>query len=102
MLNEPRREFQKGYKNSTLYLVNGIPLDRLDLIYHILAWARDNKQSNYPKYDFLKFIQYIVDQGYKRSKDVTILEARSVAETCEEFWFNKSRMLKKDWSEKKL
>ena len=97
-----RREFKKGRKNTTTYIVNGVALDRLDMIYHVLAWARDNAKMHYPKEKFLEFLRFIADEGYKRNCDVTIMEAKAIAEACEQLWFHKTRKLPTNWQHKKL
>jgi len=88
-----RRDFQKGTKGTTVYIVNGTRLDRLDLIFHILCWARDNKQMDYPKENFQRFISYIIEQGYKRNEDVCLEEAEAIARLCEETFFHKNMFL---------
>lgn len=92
---EERREFAEGRRlGTTLYKVKGVVLDRLDLIYHLFCWARDNNVKPYPKKSLMSFLRDIIDFDYSSKEKVTQEEAETIAKFLEEKFFRNSKKLR--------
>lgn len=90
-MSEVKRTFTVGRKGTVVYCVNGVWLDRRDLINHLLCWARDNSQSEYPQEVLAVFLQDILDLGYASKENVTEEEVRNITRILQNRYFSYSR-----------